>query len=316
MLQKAIDEFLTDGRAGGWSASTVSQYRWHLQRWLAWLALHQVHELSEITTALLRQFGAEQADGYAPATRRVSAITLRSFLRWCFDEGLLADKKLWERIKIPAVARRAQRTMRVEEIAALLAVCDAPAPGGVAPEQGEATKLRNAAIICLMLDSFLRAHELCNLRREHVDIDSMRTLVSGKGGKREFIRFSTATAVRLRAWLEVREDYARCDALFVGIAGNTPGQPLTPSGLRVILRRLGERAGIDGVSPHAFRRGAAVAALEAGAPSRWVQLQGRWDDLRLVDVYSQRLETERMFDRYSPVGQLNGNGNGATHPTR
>lgn len=315
MLRNAVDEFLIAGRAGGWASTTVSQYQWHLERWLSWMSERGFDRIDQVSPALLRQFGAEQADGYAPATRRVSAITLRSFLRWCVDDGLLADAKLAEKIKIPKAPKLAQRTMRVSEIDTLLAALDEPVKGLTAA-QGEATRLRNAAMICLMFDSLLRAHELCNLRMEHLDIQGMRVLVSGKGGKREFIRFGVDTAARLRAWLTLRADYARSDALFVGVTGNTPGKGITTAGLRAILRKLGERAGIEGVSPHAFRRGAAVAALEAGASSRWVQLQGRWDDLRMVDVYSQRLETEQGFDRWSPVGQLNGHTNGVKNPTR
>lgn len=318
-LQVVVDEFLTAGRAGGWSSSTVDQYRWHLTRWVAWMAARGVVDVDQVTAALLRQYGAEQADGYAPATRRVAAIAVRSLLRWCVDEELLSDAKLAEKIKIPRAPRLAQRTMRTGEVDALLAACDAPVQRGLTGAQGEATRLRNAAMISLMFDAFLRAHELCGLRLEHLDLAGLRVTVNGKGGKREFIRFGPETAERLRAWLAVRCDYARCDALFVGITGNTPGMGLTTPGLRGIMRALGKRAGVEGVSPHAFRRGAAVAALEAGAPSRWVQAQGRWEDLRMVDLYSQRLETDRAFDRWSPVGQLNGhNGrpNGAENPDR
>lgn len=311
-LQSVVDDFLTAGRAGGWASSTVAQYRWHLGRWLAWMAEQGVQEVGEVTPALLRQFGAQQADDYSPATRRVAAVAVRSLLRWCAEEELLPNPKLADKIKIPRAPRLAQRTMRVAEVDALLAACEQPVRGLTAA-QGEATRLRNAAMISLMFDAFLRAHELCGLRLEHLDMAGLRVLVNGKGGKREFIRFGPETADRLRAWLAVRGGFATCDALFVGITGNTPGQRMTTPGLRGILRKLGERAGVDGVSPHAFRRGAAVAALEAGAPSRWVQAQGRWEDLRMVDLYSQRLETERSFDRWSPVGQLNGNGK---HPDR
>lgn len=314
-LCSIVDDFLVAGRAGGWSATTVSQYRWHLSRWLTWLAGQGVSEVGQVTAALLRAYGAEQADCYAPATRRVSAVAIRSLLRWCAEEELLPDARLAAKIRIPRAPKLAQRTMRVAEVDALLAACDTPVQRGLTAAQAEATRLRNAALISLMFDSFLRAHELCGLRVEHVEMAGQRVLVSGKGGKREYIRFGPDTAARLSAWLAVRVGFAACPALFVGITGNTPGMGLTTPGLRAILRALGRRAGVEGVSPHAFRRGAAVAALEAGASSRWVQAQGRWEDLRMVDLYSQRLETEQQFDRWSPVGQLHGGRNGAEKAT-
>jgi hypothetical protein len=48
--------------------------------------------------------------------------------------------------------------------------------------------------------------------------------------------------------------------------------------------------------------------IEAGAPSRVVQFHGRWDDLSMVEWYTQQVDAARVFDRYSPA---NGAKNGA-----
>jgi hypothetical protein len=59
-----------------------------------------------------------------------------------------------------------------------------------------------------------------------------------------------------------------------GLGGAPLGvsRPLCVRGLRLILGRLGERAGVEGVCPHAFRPGGAAAATLAGAPSRLVHV--------------------------------------------
>ncbi len=308
-MREAIREWLLAGRASGWSIATCNQYRWHLDRCQTWLADHGAHHLADLTSVLLREYAASLADAYAPATRRVAAIALRSFLRWCAEEGCLPNSAaLLRAIRVPRVPQQAQRTMTSQEVSLLLAACEEPAPNGLSDVQARAVSLRNAAIIALLFDALLRSHELCRLQVSDVDMVRQRVLVRGKGGKRSWVRFGEDTAGRLLPWLAVRPGFAASPILFCGIGGNTPGGPLTTNGLRAILRRLGRRAGVDHVSPHAFRRGGAVAQLEAGAPSRLVQLHGRWDNLEMVEVYTRQIEADRLFDAYSPMAHLNGKG--------
>ena len=93
--------------------------------------------------------------------------------------------------------------------------------------------------------------------------------------------------------------------VFVSLGGNTPGCPLTTRGLRMNLKRLGERAGLRGVTTHAFRRGFACIATLAGAPTRTVQLAGRWSDIRMVERYTQDLERQALYEGgWSPADYL------------
>ncbi|MBK8211596.1 MAG: site-specific integrase [Rhodospirillales bacterium] len=82
-----FDEYLVAGRAGGWSPATQAQYGWHLARFGAWLAEQGCYQPDGLTRALLRGYGAALADVYSPATRQVSAIAIRSWLRWMAEEG-------------------------------------------------------------------------------------------------------------------------------------------------------------------------------------------------------------------------------------
>ena len=129
-------------------------------------------------------------------------------------------------------------------------------------------------------------------------------LVVSKGGDENWGFFGKATTRRLRAWLQVREAAKGVGTLFVSLGGNTRGRPLTTSGLRNILRRLGEAAGIEGVSPHTFRRAFACISTEAGTPSRVLQDLGRWADIRMVERYTQALQAAKLAGHYSAVDFL------------
>ncbi len=160
---------------------------------------------------------------------------------------------------------------------------------------------REQAIISLLVDSGLRAAELCRLRVADVALEAGVLTVIGKGGDEELVPFGDTTVRRLQAWLDVRSAAEGVETVFVSLGGLTPGQPLTTSGLRNILRRLGKKAGLDGVSPHAFRRAFACISTEAGAPSRVVQKIGRWSDIRMVERYTKALQTRRLYKQYSPA---------------
>jgi integrase len=91
--------------------------------------------------------------------------------------------------------------------------------------------------------------------------------------------------------------------VFVSLGGTRPGSPLSPRGLGKICKSLGSRAGLAELSPHDLRRSFAHLALRYGAPTRTVQIAGRWEQLRQVETYSRDLALDD-FDPYSPVARL------------
>lgn len=288
-LTRCIKLYLIAMRQEGKSDATLRQYGWHLDRLSGWFADRGVTSIRQVSRDLLREWGAGLHDGWAPATVRQAVSAARSFLTWCRAETLI-DEDLAHSLRVPDVKVRLQRTLTAAEIQGLVAACPQTPLG-----------LRNRALICLLADSGLRASEICRLQVANTHIPFGTLTVIGKGGDQEMAYFGETTAAWLAAWLAVREAAPRVKALFVSIGGVKPGHPLTPSGLRHVLRRLGTMAGIDGVSPHAFRRAFACIATEAGVPSRVLQKAGRWSDIRMVERYTMGLNVSALYRLYSPV---------------
>lgn len=291
-----IEEYLDDLRAQGRSVETVKQYRWHLGQWLTWCQEAGVRDWAGLDRACLRRWAASVQGRWSSSTARTAVVTVKGYLRWAAAEGR-CGKELGETLKTPK-KKKIQRTARSDEVAALLSQCGED-PVGV----------RNAAMISLMFDSLLRVSELCALRLRDLDLERLAVTVTGKGGKQEIVRYGEGTADRLRLWLALRSGLARCDRVFVGVGGSSPGQAMTRGGVGCILGKLSARAGVTPISPHALRRGGAVAMIEAGAPSRVVQFHGRWDDLSMVEWYTQQVNAAKIFDQYSP-------GNGVRSSTK
>jgi site-specific recombinase XerD len=72
---------------------------------------------------------------------------------------------------------------------------------------------RNRAIIYLLLDTGLRASELCNLKIHQVDLRNRRIHVMGKGSKERIMPFSARTGQVLWRYLATRKDALAGDPL-------------------------------------------------------------------------------------------------------
>ena len=96
---------------------------------------------------------------------------------------------------------------------------------------------------------------------------------------------------------------SRCSAFFVGFEGHRVGEQLTTTGLRCLFRKLGKQAGLAAFSPHDLRRTFATLTTEAGAPSRVVQVGGRWSGLELIVRYTQALQVKAIMP-YLPTAAL------------
>ncbi|WP_371363536.1 tyrosine-type recombinase/integrase [Jatrophihabitans sp. GAS493] len=104
-------------------------------------------------------------------------------------------------------------------------------------------------MIRLLLDTGMRAGELCVLRVEDVDFEHQVALVVGKGGRNRACPFGSKTADPLRRYLRFRGRHAAADSspFWLGDKGR-----MTDSGVRQMLERRCVDAGVPPVHPHQF----------------------------------------------------------------
>jgi integrase len=276
-MQNLIDDFLLEN---AYAKSTADQYR----RMLTDLCKHIAPEAmtaNELDTWL------DGHNNWGDTTKWLAFCAARSFLRWAYGHTHPALK-----LKRKPPDSPPQRTLSADQAETVLEWFDDNRDKGI----------RDRAIASLFLDSGIRSSELCGLRLDMINTPDQLLAVEVKGGRWEYGIFSTITAEYLEQWLDIRGDYAlpNVTTLFVGIGGNKPGTPLTPGGLRAIVRRWGQKSGVGKLSPHDFRRSFATLGTMAGAPTRVTQLAGRWKDLREVERYTRGLAL-RAFLPYSPV---------------
>jgi site-specific recombinase XerD len=124
---------------------------------------------------------------------------------------------------------------------------------------------RDEAILWVLVDTGLRASEVCSLRVKDVDVTTRRATVIGKGNKRRAVCLGAAATKALFAYLK-EQPRDPDEFLFASGAGRDAGEPMTRSGLLQLIRRLGKRARIEGarLSPHTLRHTFAVEFLRGG----------------------------------------------------
>lgn len=166
---------------------------------------------------------------------------------------------------------------------------------------------RNVALALLLLDTGIRATELCELPIYRVDLRSPNKsirIMEGKGKKDRHIPFSARTGEAIWKYLASpsRKDAQTNDPLFV----SDQNRALDRGQLAKILNRAGERAQVPNVHPHRFRHSFAVLYLRNGGDIFTLQEILGHSSLDMVKIYLQIAQTdvETAYRRASPVDNL------------
>jgi len=202
----------------------------------------------------------------APASVARALVAVRSFHRFCVDEGHASDDPT-DDVRAPRVPAGIPKALTEAEVDALLA-----APAGDTPRAR-----RDRAILETLYASGMRITELVALDRADLDLASDLVRVFGKGAKERIVPIGRAADAALREYLEHgRPELVGSggrarragDALFL----NARGTRLTRQGCWGIVRDAGRRAGLgDRVHPHVLRHSCATHLVDHGADIRVVQ---------------------------------------------
>ncbi len=159
-------------------------------------------------------------------------------------------------------------------------------------EQKDSAKAaRDIAILRLMYDLGLRRGEVLGLDLEDIDFTARTISIIGKGRtQKENLTLSRQSEQSLKAWVETRGPQG--GAIFTDFdrAKKNQGR-LTPIGLTLVVRALGERAGIK-LSPHRLRHSAITQACKL-AQANGINLEevcdfSRHKDVRTLMIYRDR----------------------------
>jgi integrase/recombinase XerD len=145
---------------------------------------------------------------------------------------------------------------------------------------------RNRAIILLLLDTGIRAEELCLIKVHQLDKRNQRIKIFGKGAKERYVNFSARTHQAIWRYLTTREGLKDDDYLFIV----DTGRKFRRDRLLDLLQTIGARAGVTSVTVHRFRHTFAIQYL-----------RNRGDPYTLQKMLGH--STLEMIKRYLAIAQ-------------
>ncbi|MFC2024348.1 tyrosine-type recombinase/integrase [Chloroflexota bacterium] len=181
---------------------------------------------------------------------------IKTFYIW--REQLYGLQNPSRNMPAPKVAKLILPSLTREHVSLLIETADNP---------------RDKAIIALFTESGLRLSELVGIEIDDINWDNRIIRVMGKGRKEAYAPFGQLTEKYLKAWLL---NYTPNDNIW----------GINPRGIQIMLKRLGERAGIK-CNSHTFRRTFACLLRKAGVDTMTIKDLGRWESLEMVQRYTR-----------------------------
>lgn len=229
------------------------------------------------------------ARGYSSSTRARKIASVRSFMRFLKQEGVIEESPT-RKLKNPRAARHLPKSLSTEEIESLLAAANR----GSGP-----TELRDRAMVELMYAGGLRVTETTGLDVDDVSFDNLTVRCTGKGGKDRVIPVYEAAVDAVAEYLvDGRPRIGKVQdatALFL----NRLGKRITRQGFWLRLQELAVSAGITGkLTPHMLRHSFATHLLHGGASLRHVQELLGHSDIGTTQIYTH-LTSERVRTAYN-----------------
>ena len=274
--------YLLDAQSRNFSAATIESMRVRVGRFVAWLEAQHIARIADVTTADLRRFQLERQSVVSEITLHTEARALRAFLNWCVGEKYIATSPMPKMPRKPTFIKDAMTPAQLRQ---LLRNADA----------------RETLIVLLLLDTGVRASELCSIDVEHIDIANARIKVRGKWNKERFVFLGARTVkALLRYWAAHGIEQG------AAIRNERNEHRMSRNGLFRTLQRMAARTRVAGVSPHALRRTFAIFHLRNGVDLYTLARLMGHEDIATLKVYLDLVDTDAAdaHRRYTLLDEL------------
>lgn len=189
----------------------------------------------------------EKERGVSNRTLENTRCHISAFFQWLTQEELI-DKNPCLVIKPIRYIDKVKKPFSSVEIDALRNACK---------------NSKERAIMELLLSSGIRVSELTQMNVEDIDFDTLTVHVKhGKGSKERITYINDIAKLYLKKYLSERKVDGE------GLFYNKKSNRLNNGGVRHILNVVAERAGVENVHPHRFRR-----TFATGLASRGMKIQ-------------------------------------------
>ncbi|MED4785243.1 tyrosine-type recombinase/integrase [Brevibacillus choshinensis] len=291
-----IDLFLNWLSEEGKDSKTITAYKTSVSQFLTWyFETFGNEELSQVKPIDIKEFISylKHIKNRKQTTINKSIASLKTFFSYLVEYNYVHDNPMI-RIKIQKV----QSTDKLKETMKWLSKEEQDRfTSYVDLEKNANKRLRNLAIIDLMLFAGLRVSEVVNLKIDDVRINGNIdvTIREGKQGKYATVTLVNKYSKNLRQWLKYRqtlnaEIHAESPYLFVS---ERTGQ-LGARGIQVMLDKYSKLARMENITPHRLRHSYCKNLANSGASIEVIRRLARHESIQTTAIYIDPSHQEQL----------------------
>lgn len=261
-----IKRFETSKRLMGIKDTSLCQYTLEVRM----LAKNMSKPLNQLTTTDIKDYLSRYRSEHS-----ISMVTIQnklrflsSFFEYMVDDGYITKNPI-KGIGRILVEKRIKKAFTAEDLARIRDSC---------------RTLRDRALVEFLYSTGCRVSECTALQVKDIDFRTDELIVFGKGHKERVCYLNRTAKNYLREYLRSR-DAVHDAPLFCHTRMDAR---LTSRAVELILKDIGQRAGVENVHPHRFRRTFATDLWKAGVPVETIRiLMGHTNiatTLRYIDI--------------------------------
>jgi len=261
----------------GLTENTIINYRNDIKDYFRFIGSKATSTEDLFSFELVIDFLSASARLNAPSSQARMLSAIRTFHKFLFNEGLIKRLEVTE-ISSPKVIKKVPYVLNQIEVQRLLEQPDNSILGK-----------RDRAMLELAYSSGLRVSELCNLKVEHIDFDSLFIRVKGKGKKERIVPFGKKAYESLMDYIENSRPILMKKGISPYLFLNYAGGKISRVSFWKILKKYATKASLDSsrISPHTLRHSFATHLLEGGADLRVVQELLGHSSISTTQIYTK-----------------------------
>jgi len=260
-----------------------------------------VGDVRDVTPTDVRLYKTALDARMKPISASCYLRVARRWFNWHEAEGTIPQSPMHS-IRVPKPKNKLVVPFNDSQVEDMVALCDAgsPWPG-----------MRNKALLLVLVDGGPRLRELTDMglddvsaRADRITIrrgknNESRVIGLGKNAQKALLRYVLSREEHLEFHLGKLSRHERERSLSY-LWLNMNGLPLRPQGVASMIKRLGQRAHVEGVrcSAHTFRHYCGTKAMRNGARQREVRdmLGHKRDDM--TNIYTATIGSEDAAERH------------------